>query len=100
MFTTVLIDFDNVIDDVMFITWYGGLFDQSLCDVKHDFKPFIVAKRHCIFGGLSVHNHLSLYRKHVSVGISSTSNFILTSLIVTSPCFAFLLFSPITLKCL
>jgi len=34
MFTTVLIDFD----DVVLITWYGGLFGQNLCDVKHEFK--------------------------------------------------------------
>ena len=45
----VLINFDDVIDDVVLITWYGGLFGQSLCDVKHDFKSSFVAKQHRIF---------------------------------------------------
>jgi len=34
MFTTALIDLDDVIDDVVLITWYGGLFGQRLCDIN------------------------------------------------------------------
>ena len=32
--------------------WYGRLFGQSLCDVKHDFKSSFVAKWHGIFLGV------------------------------------------------
>ena len=87
MFTTAPIDFDDIPDDVVLITRYGGLFGQSLCDVKQEFKPSFVAKRHRIFWGsfvcLSRHNNL-FYRKTVSAGISFTLNFILTSLVKNS----------------
>ena len=72
------------IDDVTLFTSYGGLFGRTQCDVKLDFKSSFVAKRHRIFLRTFIcllgHINLSLYRKIVSVGISSNPNVSLTSL--------------------
>ena len=74
------------IDDVTLFTSYVGLFGLTQCDVKIDFKSSFVAKRHRIFLRTFIcllgHINLSLYRKIVSVGISSTPNVSLTSLTV------------------
>ena len=63
------------IDDVTLFTCYSGLFGRTQCDVKLAFKSSFVA-----FICLLEHIYLSLYRKIVSVGISSTPNVSLTSL--------------------
>ena len=62
--------------------WYGRLFGQSLCDVKHDFKSSFVAKWHGIFLGVFQDTTTFLVsQKKVSVGITSTSIFSLISLV-------------------
>ena len=67
MFTTAFIDLDDVIGDVVLITWYGGLFGQNLCDVNMIFNVLSSQNGTAFFLGLHVfllgHNNLSFYRK-------------------------------------